>query len=351
LICSFIVTILVIFGFSPGTRSQSGRGRPRVPTPSQPANPQPPVKIPESTVVVRQEQTGSAARFVLRNGMTVLLSEQHTEPYAVAVAYFKTKRLNELEYHSGRALQKALIAGDLQSAPFKSARAIRALGGKLTAQAGRDHAYFCILISSKNINNGLAAQAEMLVHPSLNAEGARRAGLAIDAENARRCENPADYSNERMLALAASSLGGSASGPGDFAAATSQGRLSDFYRAYYRPDNLVLSVVGDISTFDTLVQVERLYADFGAAETGGDTADKAGATPVPTTPPAVGSHAGTTKPLEPSVQRDSSGESSGLLYLENRGKISQSIVTVGYRAAGLKSDDWSALEVLAGLLG
>jgi zinc protease len=287
--------------------------------------------------------------------MTVLISEQHAEACAVLVAYFKTEPLNQFEYSVARILQRALVAGDLRSAPFKNAQAIRAVGGRLTAQAARDHSYFCIMIPSKSINEALSAQADMLIHPSLNSEEATRATQLIEAENARQCENPADYSIDRMNELAASSFsGGGASASGDDRAAASQDRLSGFYKSHYRPGNLVLSVAGDISTFDTIVQIERLYGEFGAPEAAGDSGDGGEKTVASAAAKApaldAAAHPGVKTP-EPAVQQPPTGESPRLLYLEDRGKTSQSIVTVGYRAAGLKSDDWAALQVLAALLG
>src|SRR5262249_40577 len=304
------------------------------------------VKIPESTVVVKQEQAGNAARFVLRNGMTVLLSEQHTEPYAAVAAYFGTKHLTESEYYAGRVLQKALIAGDLQTAPFKNAKAIRSFGGKLTARAGRDYSYFCTLTSSKHVNDVLAAQSEMLIHPALSADGARRATALVDAENRLSCESATDYSLERVAALAASIYQTDSSGSGDTQGAGSQERLSDFYKGYYRPDNLVLSVVGDISTFDTLVQIERLFGDFGSTGRGAESGDKSAPSLMakPSTSQATGS-INPQKASEPSIQRESSNGPPKLLYLENRGTTNQSIVTVGYRTPGLKSDEWAATAV------
>jgi zinc protease len=289
--------------------------------------------------------------------MTVLISEQHAEACAVLVAYFKTQLLNQSEYNVARILQKAMAAGDLQSAPFKNAHAIRAVGGRLTAEAARDHSYFCVLIPSKSINEALSAQAEMLIHPSLTSEDALRAAQLIEAENARQCENPSDYSIGKMKELAASSSpGGGAFASAEDQAAASQDRLSDFYRSHYRPDNLILSVAGDISTFDTLVQIERLYGEFGVPEPAGqsgDTGEKtvaAAAAGTAKAPALDAAHAGQKTP-EPAVQHPPTGESPRLLYLEERGKTSQSIVTIGYRAAGLKSDDWPALQVLASLLG
>src|SRR5262249_22862903 len=158
--------------------------------------------------------------------------------------------LNQAEFVVARILQRALLAGDPQTRLFKNAKEIRAVGGKMTAQVGRDDSYFCTLAPSKSINEILAAQAEMLLHPSLTTESASRAAQMIEAEDARHCEDPAGYAIGRMNELAASSPGGSISGTRDDRTAVNQDRLASFYKGHYRPDNLVLSVAGDISTFD-----------------------------------------------------------------------------------------------------
>ena len=353
ILCSIAVASLVAFGNPSEAKSQSGRGRPRVPTPSQPATPRPAVNIPEATAVVKQEQTGSSSRFALRNGITVLIGEQHAEPWAVLVAYFKTQPLNQPDLAIARILQKALLAGDLRSAPFKNAKAIRAVGGKVTANVGRNQSYFCTLVPSKSINEVLAAQAEMLTHPFLSSENATRAAESIEAEDARRCEDPASYASGRMNELAASNPVGGAPVAGDGRGAVSQDRLTDFYKGHYRPDNLVLSVAGDISTFDTLVQIERLFAGFGQAGMAGENGEGSNKTVAPERgkePSSDSTRAGDQKTAEPAAPPAPSSESPRLLYLEDRGKTSQSIVTVGYRTPGLKSDEWPALQILAALL-
>jgi zinc protease len=285
--------------------------------------------------------------------MTVLLREQHSYPCAAIVAYFKTGLVNEVDSKVSKALQKAIIGGNLQSAPFKDARTIRALGGKLTVGADLGYADYCIVLPSKNVNDLLAAQADMLLHPSLTPDSARRAAMAIEAEEARRCEDPSDYSNGQVKAMAASNTEDAASTNYTIAGASGD-RLSEFYKNRYRPENLILSVVGDVPTFDTLVQIERLYADFGAAGDNGGTGDKSDAA-APGTPKAdltAGSGAASGQNRSaPAVLPDSRNETRKLLYLGSRGAISQSVVTVGYRAAGLSSDDWPALDVLAALLG
>jgi len=354
-ICSIAVASLLTVGAPTAIRPQSGRGRPRVPSPSQPAPVKTAVNIPEAAAVVKQEQAGNLSRFVLRNGMTVVLSEQHTYPCAVAVAYFKMGMLSGLDRRVGRVLQKALIAGDLRAAPFRNARAIRSLGGELTAEATADHAYYCTLTSSKSIEDALAGQSDMLLHPSFESDSARRAALAIEAEDVRACEDPTNDSTERIEPALPADPKGPVSGNVGLAAVATQERLHDFYRKYYRPDRLVICVTGDIPTFDTLVQIERLYGYFGAPDAGGEQGEKNSSStdsrPTLEAPETAESRASSQRPAEGVPQGESGSGAQKLLYLEKRGNLSQSIVTAGYRVPGLKSDDWPALYVLTALLG
>src|SRR5512142_2389167 len=70
-----IISLIAITSAAPAL-SQSGRGRPKVPQPSSSTSPPPPViNVPAAAAVTRQEQSGTLSRFVLRNGLTVLISE------------------------------------------------------------------------------------------------------------------------------------------------------------------------------------------------------------------------------------------------------------------------------------
>ena len=78
------------------TLAQSGRGRPKVPQPtSTTAQPAPVVNVPAATAVTNKEQLGNASRFVLRNGITVIIHEHHSSPLAAIVARFKASTVDE----------------------------------------------------------------------------------------------------------------------------------------------------------------------------------------------------------------------------------------------------------------
>src|SRR4030095_9013548 len=96
---------------------QSGRGRPKVPQPPATTNAQPPlsISIPAAAAVTTKEQIGTSSRFVLRNGITVIISEHHSTPIAAAVARFKARPIDEPWSMSaaGRLMERLILKGTL----------------------------------------------------------------------------------------------------------------------------------------------------------------------------------------------------------------------------------------------
>jgi zinc protease len=157
-------------------------------------------------------------------------------------------------------------------------------------------------------------------------------------------------------------------------------QLAEFYRAHYRPDNLIISVAGDVVTFNTLVQIQQLYGSINVAQPIQPPAS-APSKPAPTATPGAAKR-GVAQPNRPPQAQQASkpaapaadaeqgpkpaptnqglaqasrppapGEQPGLRYGADRGDINQSIVSIGYRVPGLESKDWAAIETLAALIG
>src|SRR6185503_3997904 len=105
--------IILITAILPNpANSQSGRGRPRVATPAN-TEPPPPVNVPATAVVVKQEQAGTTSRFVLQNGITIIINEQHAAPIVALAACFKTGALDEPDGMTGaaRLIQRLILRG------------------------------------------------------------------------------------------------------------------------------------------------------------------------------------------------------------------------------------------------
>lgn len=338
-----IITLITTITLSTAV-SQSGRGRPKVPqpSPSTTAPPPQPVKVPEAAAVTRQEQAGTTSRFVLRNGITVVISEQHSTPIVAAVAYFKAGTRDEPPGTTGMArLVAHLIPKGTVLRPGDRAIAdLRALGASLEVTTTHEGTAYSLMASFDKIRDALAIQADMLQNPVLDAEAARReVPLVIEEERSGAVprgvslgpgdgvlthltsrDGPAAYSMTRLFNLAFA--GGAPANP-DALSTLARDKLVDFYRSHYRPENLIVAVTGDVSTFNTLVDIQQLYGEFGAK------------------PAPKAEQSSTT----------SSTEQQRLRYATDRSDITQSIVSAGFHVPGVESKDSPAIEVLAALIG
>jgi zinc protease len=98
-------------------------------------------------------------------------------------------------------------------------------------------------------------------------------------------------------------------------------QVAKFHRLHYRPDKAIVAAVGAVDTFEVLTEAQSLYGNFK-----GDLGAEL---------PSDGS----AKPTPP------------ISYINERGSISQTVVTLKWRAPGLRSEEWPALQVLAVLMG
>src|SRR5262249_47584631 len=135
-ICSVSLSLSLILSTVTTSAAQSGRGRPKVPTnESNPAAPPPaPVEVPASTSVVGREQAANVSRFVLKNGMVVIISEQHAVPLAAVAAFFRFSAgvPGSADLRLRQVVQQAVIAGGTTSRRSGQIfTEIRSLGGTI----------------------------------------------------------------------------------------------------------------------------------------------------------------------------------------------------------------------------
>lgn len=393
----FAIIPLIITMLPAPALSQSGRGRPKVPQPSSTTSQPPPIiNVPAATAVTKQEQSGTTSRFVLRNGITVIISEHHSTPIAAAVARFKAGALDEPWSMSAaaRLVQRLILKGTVLRPGDHAAADLRALGASIGAGASYDGAAYSVVVPSDKLKDALGIQADMLQNSALDAESVRReiqllieeekrAGTPVDGGLAfpsrafstrtltsdtsdqalSRLDEPAAYSMARLFSLA---FTGGPSVNMDALRSVTREQLVEFYRSHYRPDNLIISVAGDVSTFNTLVEIQQLYGDFGArpakpaepkikvpevvkpkATAARPSASSSDIQQQPAKPDALSSET----PMPTTVKPWGTTDQGKLRYAADRGDISQSIVSAGFHVPGADSKDWPAIEVLSALAG
>jgi zinc protease len=300
--------------------AQSGRSRPRVPAREPVKPPPPPPKVLETAAVASQEQAANTSRFVLKNGMTVLISEQHAAPISAAVACFKAGASWETDATRG-------FARLLQRLVFQSPAALkqlRALGAIADADTSFDSTSYSLIASPEKLGNALAVLSDLLRNPSLEAADiSREVALLIEEEKLK--PSISAPSSLGMAKIALTCLPEIRRVEYESLRMATKDQLAEFHRAHYRPENLIIAVAGDITTFNALVAIQQILGDFA-----------------PPQPPPPAAPAAPSLPAAPQ-------EPSALRYSADRLDAGETVVSVGYRVPGLKSKERAAIEMLAAI--
>lgn len=398
-ILAFVSSItLIILPMAGTAAAQSGRTRPRVTTPGTTAPPVEPVKIPAAAVVVKQEQVGSTSRFVLQNGVTIIIKELHSAPLVAVQASFPAGASQEPETQTGiaRLLQRMVLKGTVLRP--NALQEMRAIGGIMEANVAYQRAAYSVIAPANKLKEALDIQSDLLINPTLDGEAMRRdipliiaeekwrAGLLLDGAGpggtpaignksySLISDDASAYALARLinLAYAGTPAGNNRAANVEALRTLTRDQLLEFYRTHYRPEHLTITLVGDVITFNALVEIQKLYGPFGASEAQPPASKPTSAkphTPAASKPAAQTATAANGAPQAaaqatnasppPAVKTEaanasaaqSESEQAKLRYKEERGDINQTIVTVGFRVPGASSPERGALELLAAMLG
>ncbi|HTG14875.1 MAG TPA: pitrilysin family protein, partial [Blastocatellia bacterium] len=329
--------------------------------------------------MVKQEQSGNVSRFLLRNGITVIISEQHSATIAASVACFKVGTRDEPEALTGVT---RLIEHALMGSTRRPVTELRSMGAVTSSDTSFETSVYSLAVPSEKVKDALAAQAELLQSFSVDSEQLGRAaprlveeekwtcGISWDpspsfgmraALNGLKENHPSVYSMARLLNLASI---GNAIIPSslDKLRSVTQEQAGAFYRAHYRPDKLVIAVAGDVVTFNTLVQIQQLYSGLGTQGQAAGQPGKNVQAPANQRTPAVlpprpqpsddaSKTTGAPQNTPPLASLSAAAEQTKLRYGEDRGDLNQPIVSIGYHVPGAEAKDWPVIEVLAALAG
>jgi zinc protease len=342
--------------------------------------------------VAKQEQVGTTSRFVLRNGITVIINEHHSTPLAALVARFKAGPSDEPWSLSAaaRVVDRMILRGTILRPGNRALSDLRALGATIEAGTTYDGATYSIVVPSEKLKDALLIQSDMLQNPAFDSEALRRevkllserqkrAGITFDHDSTNPSDefstttvlsngvdqrllasnNPSISAKARLFALA---FTGSTLSPEAYSS-FSREQLEAFYRGHYRPENLIISIAGDVSTFNALIAVQQLFGSFGVKpeppvrpEAKSQTISKPKNAPRNTTNTPSQSDNSTAVDASamnqtPAVKPWGATEQSKLRYAADRTDISQPIVSLGFHVPGSDSKESPAIEVLAALAG
>lgn len=190
-------------------------------------------------------------RVVLPNQLVLLVSEEHSLPLVTFQLLVNAGSWRDPQGKEGLAsiTASSLPLGTARHTVTALNEELDFIGASLSASAGRDYAALSLQVLKKDLDQGLDLFLEVLTQPTFPEEEIRR-----EVEKALAAIQAAE-DQPRAVAEKAFQKALFLSGPYDHPVEGTRESLPtltreavvDFYRTYYRPNNAILVVVGDIT--------------------------------------------------------------------------------------------------------
>lgn len=206
-------------------------------------------------------------RFVLDNGLTVIVREDHSAPLAALQAWFRAGSIFEGKWLGcgiSHFVEHMAFKGTPTRPVGQFAREVKAVGGDLNAYTYHDRTVFHIVVPSEGFFPCLEALSDVIQNSSFDPEETTKEKQVIVKELEGYLDHP-----ERILHHLYEEtvfqihpyrfpVGGYIS---QFSTLT-RGDLVDYYRAWYVPNNMVLVIVGDVDLRAVSDRVKQLFSGF-----------------------------------------------------------------------------------------
>ncbi|GIU82260.1 MAG: peptidase M16 [Pyrinomonadaceae bacterium] len=262
----------------------------------------------------------------LSNGLEVWVVKQSELPIAAMNLVFKVGADADPIEKAGLAIMTAdlLDNGTKTRSAVDISNQLQSIGASLSTSAGWDSSNISMLTLTKNLDKALEIFSDVVVNPTFpedELETIRRRTLVSFMQ---RKDNPNAIAN-----IAYSSLlfgrnhpyGKPITGDENTVKALKREDIQNFYNTYYRPNNAVLIVVGNVDLKTLVPKLEKSFSEWKPAE-------------VPKTP----------------VPTNATFDKPGI-YIVDRPGSAQSVISIGHVGVPRNTPDYFPLIVMNSILG
>jgi predicted Zn-dependent peptidase len=202
----------------------------------------------------------------LKNGLRVILSEDHSAPtYSIAVTYNVGSR-DERPGRTGFAhlFEHMMFQGSANVGKGEHFIAISNNGGTFNGTTSSDRTNYFETLPSNQLDVGLFLESDRMRALAITQANLDNQRVTVQEERRQSYDNQAyGRTTEAILETAYDTFAYKHSTIGSMAdldAATLQD-VAEFFRIYYAPNNAVLTMVGDFKTADALARIRKYFED------------------------------------------------------------------------------------------
>ncbi|MFH1653759.1 MAG: pitrilysin family protein [Pseudomonadota bacterium] len=266
----------------------------------------------------------SFSKFTLKNGMQVVLEEDHSSPVVSLNVVIRAGSAMEetREWGIAHVIEHMLFKGTPTRGVGTIAREVEAAGGEINAYTSIDHTLYYINMASQFAKKGLSILSDTVKNPLFDQGELDREKEVIIEEIRRSKDLPSSRVSENLFKLAFGThpFGHPVIGTERHVRSFKRKDLISFFKKWYTPQFMSIVIVGDFNTKQMLQLLEREFR----------TLTKKAASPEP--------HIMVPPHRKIKIHTESSN-------------IQNTHMTLGYHIPEIRHEDVPALDILSFILG
>jgi predicted Zn-dependent peptidase len=201
--------------------------------------------------------------FVLRNGMKIVLKENHDNPLIASLVYVNAGSAFEERWNNGSShlLEHLLFDGTARRSREDINEGVKDLGGYINAFTRELYTAFILLVPAENIKDGLSLQEDMLFHSLIPEEELEKERKVVIEEIRKDDANPSSpaetFHREKVFSGTPYAL--PVIGLPNVISTVTRQEVLDYYTSYYIPNNMMVLVIGDFQEDAMLALLEDTF--------------------------------------------------------------------------------------------
>jgi zinc protease len=213
-------------------------------------------------------------QYTLKNGMHVILHEDHSAPVAAVVVIYHVGSKNELPKRTGFAhlFEHMMFQGSEHVADEEHFRLLQEIGANINGFTTEDGTTYYEVVPSNQIELGLYLESDRMgfLLPAMTQEKLDNQRDVVKNERRQRVDNvPYGTANERIIKAlypATHPYSWPVIGYMEDLSAASMADVQGFFRTYYAPNNACLVLSGDFQPAEAKALIEKYYGDIPAGK-------------------------------------------------------------------------------------
>lgn len=209
--------------------------------------------------------------FDLDNGMHVILHEDHSTPLVAVTMLYHVGSKNEDPDRTGFAhfFEHLLFEGSRNIDRHKFDKYVENAGGTLNANTSFDRTFYYVLMPSNQLELGMWLESERLLHAKVENVGIETQREVVKEEKRQRMDNqPYGSMLEEVFShsFREHPYKWITIGSMEHLNAAQEEDYVGFYDKFYVPNNVTLSIAGDISIDEAKKLIEQYFGQIPAGE-------------------------------------------------------------------------------------